>query len=95
MELPSESATLELVGHYGRLRARLATELGQPKLVLPTNEHFPDHFDGSQKAAARLVHRMQLHAHIEDIPVRVSIEGSVPTSDSACSSGARSTAHGL
>jgi hypothetical protein len=94
MELPSESATLELVGHYGRLRARLHSELGQVKLVLPTNEHFPDRFDRSQAAAARLVHRMQLHAHIEDIPVRVAIEDAEAATGGSCSSGGCGTTPG-
>lgn len=88
MELPSESATLELVAHYARARARLRPELGQATLVLPTNEYFPDHFDGSQAAATRLVERMQRHAHIADIPVRVSVDALATTDQSSCSSGA-------
>jgi hypothetical protein len=95
MELPSSGAALALVGHYGRLRARLRQELRHPKLVLPTNEYFPDRFDGSQAAAQRLVHRMQSHAHIEDIPVRVVIGESDNAANGSCSSGACGTAQAV
>lgn len=91
MELLSESATLELVGHYGRLHARLRRELGAPTLVLPTNEHFPDRFDGTEAAATRLVQRMQRHAAIEDIPVRVTLSQPEASGGNSCSSGACST----
>jgi hypothetical protein len=91
MELPSSGTLLELVAQYGRLRARLSAELGKPILVLPTNEFFPDRFDGSQAAAAQLVHRMQRHAHIEDIPVHVAINDRGPETDGSCSSGACGT----
>lgn len=94
MELLPQSATLELVGHYGRLHARLRPELGKAALVLPTNEYFPDRFDGTEMAATRLVQRMQRHAAIDDIPVRVALNEPETSNAKACSSGACSTVHG-
>src|SRR5690606_1909596 len=69
-------ALLRLIGAYGRLRARLREELSKPPLVLPNGQYFPDHFDGSAAATQRLVLRMQQHAGIADIPIRI-VQGQV------------------
>lgn len=73
MQLPAESTILELVGMYGRLRARVRGELGEPQLVLPTAHFFPDPYDGSPRAVQRLMLRLQQHAAIDDIPVRIGV----------------------
>lgn len=90
MEPLESSALIRLVGVYGRLRARLKHELSAPPLVLPNSQYFPDHFDGSPAATQRLVQRMQHHAGIADVPVRVvhgQAAASAAASASHCSSG--------
>lgn len=85
MELPSESALLELTARFGRLRARLRDELGPPLLVLPNGKFFPDPYDGTTAAAQRLLTRLQYHTNLSDIPIEVhsTQEGSA----SSCQSG--------
>ncbi len=87
MDEQDSRAVLRLVGLYGRLRSQLASELGRPPLVLPNSQYFPDRFDGSLNATQRLVERMQTHAGIGDIPVRV-VTGPELNQAKNCSSGA-------
>lgn len=87
MEAQDSRALVRLVGHYGRLRSKLVSELGKPPLVLPNSEYFPDRFDGSLDATQRLVERMQSHAGIQDIPVKV-VSGPELNQAKSCSSGA-------
>jgi hypothetical protein len=58
-------------------------------LVLPTADFFPDRFDGSPKAIAALMARVQDHAGLSDLSVDVVVvtpEGETETA--SCSSGA-------
>ena len=90
MQLPSDAEILGLVGAYGRLRAGVRSELGRPTLVLPTGHFFPDAYDASPGAALRLVQRLQLHASMADIPVRVAVVDENAASG-GCSSSSCST----
>lgn len=85
MELPSESALLELTARFGRLRARLRKELGRPLMVLPNGAFFPDPYDGTNAAAQRLLSRLQQHTSLGDIPIQ--IHGSLEAAAGACHSG--------
>lgn len=87
MDNLESSALLRLIGVYGRLRARLKSELSATQLVLPNGHYFPDAFDGSPAATQRLVQRMQSHAGISDIPVMVVRGQEVEARQSSCSSG--------
>lgn len=87
MEQLEASSVMRLLGVYGRFRAQLAAELTTPPLVLPNSQYFPDPFDGSPVAAQRLVERMQRHAGIADIPVRVVQGSTAAAAAKACSSG--------
>lgn len=73
MELPPEAVTRAVVQRYARLLGRLGAELGQPPLVLPTGKFFPDVFEPNKKGLRRLLRRMQKHAGIDDIPVKVRV----------------------
>jgi len=58
-------------------------------LVVPTEDHFPDPFDGSPRSVASLMKRVQAHAGLSDLDVElrlVSPEGE--TESVGCSSGA-------
>lgn len=86
MDSLNPPTVLKLVGHYGRLRHWLRSELGNPPLVLPNNTFFPDRFDGSQPATQRLLERMQKHAGIDDIPVTAVLDAESAPSN-GCSTG--------
>lgn len=73
MELPNESGIVDIVRRYAALVARLAPELGMRQLVLPTGTFFPDVFKGDQASLERLVARMQEHAGMQDVPIRVGL----------------------
>lgn len=87
MERMESNAVVRLVGLYGRLRARLKHELAAAPLVLPNGQYFPDPFDASLVATQRLLQRMQGHAGVADIPVRI-VQGDVAAAAaSQCGSG--------
>lgn len=89
MDLPADAARA-LIERYARIRARLGEEIGERPLVLPIAEFFPDEFRGDLPSVKRLAKRMQKHAGMADIPVRVAVLD--PETDQAagggCSSGA-------
>ncbi|MEN9580727.1 MAG: hypothetical protein RJA70_3736, partial [Pseudomonadota bacterium] len=90
MDLPEPNVSRELLARYAAIRAIVASELGQPKLVLPTGEFFPDRFEPSEAGVARVLKRLQAHAGISDIPVRAQVvgEGGLEGSSSkSCGSG--------
>lgn len=105
MELPSGQVVRAVIQRYSRLIARLEEELGERPMVLPNGTFFPDRFRGDQKSVQKLVARMQEHAGISDIPIRVSVvsdEAAAMAGDagpSSCSSGGCAVptiaAHGL
>lgn len=101
MQLPSSQVVRAVIQRYARLVTRLAGELGERPLVLPTGEFFPDRFVGDEPSVQKLVARMQLHAGVSDIPIKASViaDGGEPRERSSCSSGACSvpmlSAHGV
>jgi hypothetical protein len=91
MELPSEATVRAIVQRLGRLRARLKLELGERPLVLPNGDFFPDAFGSDTRSVSRLVKRMQRHAGIDDIPIRVRLVGDPAAHGGGCGSGACAT----
>jgi hypothetical protein len=87
MELPAEPQIRWILR-----RAAALLDLGAEPvrgLVLPTEAYFPDRFDGSPKAVAALLSRVQEHAGLADLPVELNLvtpEGETATV--GCSSGA-------
>jgi hypothetical protein len=74
MEL-SQEVQHALVQRYARLRARLQDEIGEPPVVLPNGDFFPDTFASDQQSLTKLVRRMQKHAGLDDIPVTTQLVG--------------------
>jgi len=101
MELPSGQVVRAVIQRYSRLISRLEDELGERPMVLPNGDFFPDRFIGDVKSVQKLVRRMQEHAGISDIPIRVSVVSNDDTSsaESSCSTGGCAmptiAAHGL
>lgn len=85
MDSLNQPTVLNLVGHYGRLRHWLRSELGNPPLVLPNNTFFPDRFDAGQPSIQRLIERMQGHAGIDDVPITAVLD-TEPAPSNSCSS---------
>lgn len=57
-------------------------------LVLPTAEFFPDHFDGSPKAVAGLLARIQHHAGLGDLETEVAVvQADGETEKASCGGG--------
>lgn len=89
MELPSGQVVRAVIQRYSRLISRLEDELGDRPMVLPNGSFFPDRFVGDVKSVQKLVRRMQEHAGISDIPIRVSLVSNddAPSAESNCSTG--------
>lgn len=73
MELPAPPALRGVIQRYAALLARLGGEFGARPLVLPNGDFFPDRFEPNEDSARALVRRMQRHAGIDDIPVKVAV----------------------
>jgi hypothetical protein len=90
MDLPADAARA-LIERYARILARLGDEIGERPMVLPTAEYFPDEFRGDLKSVKRLARRMQKHAGMADVPVRVAVvapDGEEASGGGGCGSGA-------
>ena len=66
MDLPSEPALRWIVTRYARLRAAYGAAIGDPPLVQPTGEYFPDEFRRDAASVERLLRRMIGHAPLAD-----------------------------
>ncbi len=91
MELPPEPILRSLAQRYARLLVKLGPELGTPKMVAANAEHFPDPFTDDEKSVRRLARRMQKHAGMSDIPIKVEVVSMEPADAAqmgSCSSGA-------
>ncbi len=76
--------------------ARLVTGGAEPVsgLVLPNAKFFPDHFDRSDQAVARLMKRIAKLAGLSDVSIGVRIARGENASGGNCSSGACGTGGG-
>jgi hypothetical protein len=64
-------------------------------LVLPTGEFFPDAFDGSPKAVAKLLTRIQEHAGLSDLETEIAVvQPDGETETAACGTGGCGTGGG-
>lgn len=88
MELPDPTVSQDLIQRYAAVSALLSEELDDVPLVLPNAQFFPDQFEPSEQGVRRLLRRMQAHAGIDDIPVRVRLAESSEPAATSCSSGA-------
>jgi hypothetical protein len=87
VESLSDSALRTLAERYGDLVDTLAIPAGEPLLVLPNGEFFPDRFSGDAPSVERLAARMQGYAGLESVNVETRVTGELATSDGGCGTG--------
>ncbi|HEX6764884.1 MAG TPA: hypothetical protein VF103_05385, partial [Polyangiaceae bacterium] len=84
-----DAAFRALAQRYARLVEELELDSGEPLLVLPNAEFFPDHFTGDAASVERLVARMQGYAGLEALELRVALVGEpAEASGASCGTGA-------
>ena len=73
MDLPSEDSLRWIVQTYARLRAAHGEVIGQPTLVQPTGEFFPDEFQRDAASVGRLLRRTMSYTPLaEDLGVEIA-----------------------
>ena len=96
MELPSAEALAWIVRTYAELRAAHGEVVGEPDLVLPTGEFFPDEVTATPEGVATLLARTMSYAPLGR-GLRVGLEIVSPddeASGGSCSSGGCGSAGG-
>ena len=95
MDLPNDDALRRIVTSYAYLRAAYGKGIGEPALVQPTAEFFPDHFTPDVAGVDRMLRRMLDCAPVSS-ELAVELEILVPGEDqgggcgsAACGPGAR------
>lgn len=73
MQLPEMPARTTWVKRYAGLLASFSEELGTRPLVRQTAEFFPDPFAGDEVSVARVLQRLQAHAGMADVPIRLAL----------------------
>lgn len=87
MEPLSDAAVRTLVERYAETVDALDVPAGEPLLVLPNAEFFPDTFTGDRASVERLAARMQGYAGLESVNVEVTVQGELMPAGDACGSG--------
>lgn len=95
MELPDLTGRAELVRRYAHLLQSFGAEFGERPLVRHDTRFFPDRFEKDQASLELLVRRLQTHAGLLDVPLRVQLltPDGLPSEGSAgsCGTGACGT----
>jgi hypothetical protein len=87
--LLDDAAFRSLAQRYARFIDELELEQGEPLLVLPNAEFFPDRFTADAASVERLVARMQGYAALESLELETRLVGdAVETSGGGCGTGA-------
>jgi hypothetical protein len=87
--LPNEDSLRTLVARYAHLRTALRESIGEPDLIQPTCEHFPDAFAPDAASVARLFGRMVSYSPLaDDLPVELAFLLADEATGGACGSGA-------
>lgn len=87
MEPLSDAAVRTLVERYAETVDALEIPAGEPLLVLPNAEFFPDAFSGDAASVERLAARMQGYAGLESVNVEVTVKGEFVPVEDACGGG--------
>ena len=87
MELPDLGSRAQLVRRYAHLLHHFGSEIGRRPLVRQNAEFFPDRFDKDEASLATLVRRLQAHAGLSDIPLRVRLLSADASPDAAGAAG--------
>lgn len=93
-----DDAIRALARRYASIVDELDIEVGEPLLVLPTAEFFPDRFTGDEASLSLLAARIQGYAGLEDVRIDTRLSGA-PTGKvdggscgtSSCGTGACAT----
>jgi hypothetical protein len=64
MDLPNDDALRRIVASFAGLRAAYGKAIGEPALVQPTGEFFPDHFTPDAAGVDRMLRRMLDYAPV-------------------------------
>jgi hypothetical protein len=83
----SDSAVRPIVERYADLVDALELAAGEPLLVLPNGEFFPDQFNGDVPSVERLAARIQGYAGLESVSVDVGVSGELTLGESGCGTG--------
>src|SRR5262245_49136864 len=84
-----DAAFRALAQRYARLVDELDLEQGEPLLVLPTAEFFPDRFTGDAASVERLAARMQGYAGLDTPEIQARLVGEpAQASGASCGTGA-------
>jgi hypothetical protein len=75
LEAPDDETMRVLAQRYAKLLDELDIPQGEPLLVLPNGEFFPDTFKGDQDSVSLLAARMQGYAGLEDIAIETVLTG--------------------
>jgi hypothetical protein len=95
VELPGEESLRWVVSRYAALRVDNAQAIGDPVLVQPTPEDFPDAFELSTAGVGRFLARMLEYAPVaSDLDVRLRVVDSEAASGSAGGCGTKSCGSG-
>jgi len=88
VEALSDTALRRLAETYADIVAGLRLPAGDPLLVLPNGEYFPDRFTHDGASVERLAARMQGYAGLEDALIDVELAGELPElGGAACGTG--------
>jgi hypothetical protein len=93
MELPHDDALRWIVSKYGSIVAAYGEVIGEPELLQPTGEHFPDEFTLDAESVVRLLERMIGYSPVDEettVGVRF-LEQEEKAGGGGCSSGACGT----
>jgi len=97
VEALPETTLRRLAETYAELVQGLRIPVGDPLLVLPNEEFFPDRFTHERASVERLAARMQGYAGLEDVAIELELMGDLSGLDAAgcgtggCGSGACAT----
>ncbi|HEX5099396.1 MAG TPA: hypothetical protein VFV94_07835 [Polyangiaceae bacterium] len=97
MEALSDTDLRRLAVSYAELVHGLLIPTGDPLLVLPNSEFFPDKFTYDGPSVERLAARMQGYAGLEDVNIELELAGAPPVVEAGgcgtggCGSGACAT----
>lgn len=83
----SDTSIRPLVQRYAELVDALEIPAGEPLLVLPNGEFFPDRYNGDAPSVERLAARMQGYAGLESVNIEVGVSGEPALGEGGCGTG--------
>jgi hypothetical protein len=87
VEALTDAAVRTLAERYAELVDELEIPTGDPLLVLPNGEFFPDRFTGDAPSVERLAARIQGYAGLEDVQVETRVSGELALEGGGCGTG--------